>query len=557
MWSFDTPRDACPQDVQLVVAGHVGDGGPDCALRITHALAARGWDVIQGNDAPAQVRGGHSFQTVRAQRGGGVVHAPRRNIDILISLAEGAHAGHLPDLAARSVLVCFEIGPEEQGYLEARGTAVLRLANPAGDAAGSGALAARIVLGLIDPAECGQAVPPLVVTGNEAIAFGALVAGCRFAGVYPMTPATTIGEWLADLDPALGVTVVDAEDEIAAIAMSLGAAYAGARALTATSGGGLALMAESVGFAAMAEIPLVIIDAQRPGPSTGMPTRTEQGDLLFAIHVAQGDVPHIVLAPGDVAECFEVTTRAFDLAERYQCPVIVLTDGHLATTRRTLPASALDPALVRPERGAVGAKDGMDDEDVSGCPSTPRYERYAFTLDGISPRTWPGDPRGVHTASSYEHDARGHIEESPAIRTAAVDRRADRLEVARAQARGPRRYGPPTAEVTLLTWGSTSMACRQAVDNAAGQGLSVNMLQFTDLWPFPREATAAAMRSVRTPVLVEQNATGQLGAILRCESGIDVPTVHLRYDGRPITPEEILERAVPRALAAQWEGGAS
>ncbi|MCC6237646.1 MAG: 2-oxoacid:acceptor oxidoreductase subunit alpha [Dehalococcoidia bacterium] len=551
MWSFDAPVRASMDDVQVRVAGAVGEGGPDCVLTIARGLTAAGWSVLQANDAPAQVRGGHTFQTLRARRDCGNLHAPRRGIDILVSLSEGAFEPHEAALTARSALVARALSPSARQRLEERGTMVLPLPPAARDdePATSASTAASTVLSLLD-ARPVEAPPTLLLSGNEAVAYGALVAGCRFVGLYPMTPATSIAEWLAARDPALGVSVVSVEDEIAAATMSLGAAYTGARAMTVTSGAGLALMAESVGFAGMAEIPLVIVDAQRPGPSTGMPTRTEQGDLLFAIHIHHAEAPHIVLAPGDVAECFELTARAFNLAERYQCPVIVLTDGHLATLRRTVVPSALDPARVHLDRGAVG----VDATAISSDGAPPRYERYGFTLDGISPRAWPGDPRGVHTASSYEHDPRGHIDESAANRSAAVDRRTDRLELARAEARGPRRYGPAAAEVTLLTWGSTTMACREAVDLAAAQGLSLNMLQFTDLWPFPKDATWDAMREVQRAVLVEQNSTGQLGALLRCEARIEVPAVHLRYDGRPITPEEILERAVPAALGTTVDG---
>jgi len=218
--------------------------------------------------------------------------------------------------------------------------------------------------------------------GNHALALGALAGGCRFVAAYPMTPATSIFEYLASIAAGCGVVTKHAEDEIAAICMAIGAAHAGARAMTPTSGGGFSLMVEALGLAGMAEVPLVVVNVQRGGPSTGLPTRTEQGDLLFALHASQGEFPRIVLAPGTIEECFEAGWRALNLAEKYQCPVIVLSDLYLAGSLRTVEPEALDFASVPVERGALLSGDELDGLSDG-------YRRFAFTQSGVSPRAVP------------------------------------------------------------------------------------------------------------------------------------------------------------------------
>jgi 2-oxoglutarate ferredoxin oxidoreductase subunit alpha len=306
-------------------------------------------------------------------------------------------------------------------------------------------------------------------------------------------------------------------------------------------------MAEAIGFAAMAELPLVVVDAMRPGPSTGMPTRTEQSDLQFAIHISQGEVPHIVLAPGDVQQCFEQGWRAFNLADRFQCPVLVLTDGQLATLRQSIDRDRLDPATASIDRGVLY-------ERPVGAGLVPRFERYAPTPSGISPRSLPGTPDAVHLAASYEHDAAGHMDESAFGRVAQMDKRARKLASARDALGGPVWHGPPDADVTLVCWGSTTTACREAAAFGGARGQSINVLQFIDLWPLPVQPALAALRATRRVLLVEQNSTGQLGTLLRAETGVQLPGRLLQYDGRALDPETILD-ALPLATPLAETGG--
>jgi len=383
----------------------------------------------------------------------------------------------------------------------------------------------------------------MLMNGNEAIALGALAGGCRFASAYPMTPATSIFEWLSGAPPEYGMVTKHAEDEIAAVCMAIGASFAGARAMTVTSGGGFSLMVEAMGLAGMAEVPLVIVEAQRGGPSTGLPTRAEQSDLLFVINAAQGEFPRIVTAPGTVEECFEAGWRAFNLAENYQCPVVVMTDAFMASALRTLDMDALDFADVRIDRGAT-----LTSEELDGL--TNGYRRFELTESGMSPRALPGHPKGVLTVPSDEHDEAGHITEDSANRIRMMQKRMRKLQAAEQEMRPPALYGPEGADVTLLCWGSTFGACREAADQINGAGGSANVLQFLDLWPLPEKTVEQALARCKRAVAVEQNYTSQLAKLLRMTTAVRVDATLNKYDGRPFAPEEIVS-----ALEQEVAGG--
>jgi 2-oxoglutarate ferredoxin oxidoreductase subunit alpha len=282
-----------------------------------------------------------------------------------------------------------------------------------------------------------------------------------------------------------------------------------------------------------------------------MPTRTEQSDLRFAVNIGHGESPRIVLAPGSVEECFEVACRAFNLAEQYQCPVIILTDAHLATTIVSLPVDALDADAVAIERGPT-----LRAGRTPPAAAEP-FERFATTADGVSPRAFPGDPLAVHSVTGDEHDASGHINHDEDVRVAMVEERARKMAAAARALRPPQLHGSADAATTLISWGSTSMACREAVDSAAQQGLSVNSLQFGDLWPFPLEAEAM-LRRCRRLVLVEQNASGQLGELIRQATGISIEERLLDSSGRPLTPEAVLDRVRDEVVVdlATWRRAA-
>lgn len=376
----------------------------------------------------------------------------------------------------------------------------------------------------------------MLINGNQAISVGAIAAGCRFMSGYPMTPASSILEFIASHAKKYDIVVKQTEDEIAAICFAIGAGNAGARSMTATSGGGFSLMVEALGLAGMAEVPVVIVEAQRPGPSTGMPTKTEQGDLLFALFASQGEFPRIVLAPGTQEECFHTSVRAFNLAEKWQCPVIIMTDFYLTTTMRTLLPSEFPIEKVTIDRGELLTPEQLDR-------LAEPYLRYKDTPSGISPRALHGHPKAVHQTCSDEHDEYGHFEdEGAANRLKMAGKRMRKFNNIVDDLRGPTMYGRERAEVTLMGWGSSYGAMREAVDRLNAQGTRANLLHFVDIWPFPEAKAAPLIEAARELVAVEGNQTGQFAHLIRAVTGRRADRLVLRWDGRPLSSEYILSK---------------
>jgi len=379
-----------------------------------------------------------------------------------------------------------------------------------------------------------DAPPRMILSGNEAFALGALAGGTLFVSGYPMTPGSPVMHWFGAHAQEYSVVLKHTEDEIAGLNMAIGAGHAGARALIPTSGGGFSLMVEALGLAGITETPVVIYEAQRPGPATGLATRTEQADLLFVMHASQGEFPRFVLTPGTVEESFRAGWQAPNLAEQYQTPVIVLSDHHLAVAYRTVDMDALDFDAVRIERGAL-----LDEEKLDALDEP--YRRYKVTDSGISPRAMPGHPNAVWVSSGNEHDESGAISEEAENRVTQVDKRMRKMESMVQEIEGPIRYGPDDAEITLLGWGSTYGPLREAVDhlNAEGGGRA-NMLHFRALHPFPTEATRTALESAKRLIVVEGNAGGQFETLLRARTGRSVDGAIRKYDGRAFTAQYIV-----------------
>ena len=381
-----------------------------------------------------------------------------------------------------------------------------------------------------------EAPPRMVVNGNEALSLGAFAGGCRFVSAYPMTPATSIFQWFVNHAEKYGIIARQAEDEIAAACLAIGAAHMGARVLVPTSGGGFSLMVEAVGLAAMSETPLVVVVAQRPGPATGLSTRTEQADLLFVINASQGEFPKIVLAPGTPGQCFEAGWRALNLAEKYQTPVFILTDAFLASSRQTLEKDKIALDAVKIDRGRLLSKTELDRlKEI--------YYRYQITGSGISPRALPGHPNAVFQATSNEHNESGHVCEDADNREAMHGKRLNKLNQALEEMQPPILYGPTAAEMTFVCWGSTLAPLQEVVLrlNRANPG-SANILQFTDLWPFPVEKVTPFLTAAQKLIAFEGNATGQLARLIREQTGIRMSAQILKFDGRPFSPEFILEK---------------
>jgi 2-oxoglutarate/2-oxoacid ferredoxin oxidoreductase subunit alpha len=378
------------------------------------------------------------------------------------------------------------------------------------------------------PLPPGDQGPLLYMDGNQVLGMAALASGCRFLAAYPMTPATGIMAYLAGKSLDYGLVVEQAEDEIAAINMALGASYGGVRSLTVTSGGGFSLMVEGLSLAGMTETPLVVVLAMRPGPATGLPTRTEQGDLDFALRAGHGEFPRAVLSATTHEDAFYRLNKAFELADRYQIPVLFLSDQNFADTHRSLPP--FDFSRLGFNRCLAG-EEGLERP----------YRRYRFSENGVSPRLLPGTLAGeVVLVDSDEHDERGNIIEDAATRRAMVEKRLSKLTGLAQEMEEPLLYGSAEAEVLLLGWGSTGGVLREAVDLLTAAGTTAALLHFADLWPLPTGRLQELLPRAGKSFCVEQNATGQLAGLIRRETGLQVGPSILKYDGRPFFPAEIL-----------------
>ena len=378
--------------------------------------------------------------------------------------------------------------------------------------------------------------PRILITGNQAIALGALAAGCKFLAQYPMTPASSIMHWMADHAPAHGVVVKQVEDELAAVNMAIGAGFAGARAMTATSGGGFSLMVEGLGQGGMVEAPVVVVLAQRAGPSTGVPTKTEQGDLNLALGAGQGDWPRAVIAPRNTQECFRLTTEAFNLADVYQTPIIVMSDLYLSEGYRTVDGFDFNVPIIR---GLLAADGGE---------AASRYLRYKITDSGVSPRALPGQKGFQFDAGSDEHDEKGElisdvlagIPEYVELRRRMMEKRMRKLQGLLRDTKGPELWGPDNADLTVISWGSTQGPVREAIMKLQeSDGLSVNSLEYAYLFPFHGEETLDLLRGAKKTLAVEGNYTGQLTRLLTAETAYKPDAFFGKYDGEPFYPSEI------------------
>ena len=578
-------------DLSITIGGDAGQGVESSGSTFSLASLRSGWNVFSIQDYRSRIRGGHNFYQIRvASR---EIRSHSDPVHLLLALTKESIDIHLANLApGAGILYDDSLRPDEEAarahgahffpmpfteIATRHGNRVMT--NTAAVGAGAGLLglsldalksviaerfsakgdkvvesnlavaeeaynlALKRYQGTFQHSLNGRVPPrserrsrtpgPMLISGNEAYALGAALGGCRFVSAYPMTPATTIFEWLVKREKQLGIVTKHAEDEIAAICMAIGAGYAGARALVPTSGGGFSLMVEALGMAGMVEVPVVIAEVQRGGPSTGLPTRTEQGDLLFALHASQGEFPRIVLAPGTHEEYFEAGWRAFNLAEKYQCPVIVLADQFLAASLSTIAWEALSFQSVRRDRGQLLTGQELDAFDNG------EYRRFKLTPTGISPRALPGHPKAVYTVVTDEHDEEGHITEAIDNRVAQMDKRMRKLEEARKEMRGPKRYGPKDAELTLICWGSLAGPAVESLPLLEAQGVRANVLHFSDIWPFPVQEAEKALQAVKRAVAVEQNYTGQFARLLRMCTGFSVSRIIRKFDGRPFSPQQI------------------
>jgi 2-oxoglutarate ferredoxin oxidoreductase subunit alpha len=367
----------------------------------------------------------------------------------------------------------------------------------------------------------------LVMTGNQAIAVGALAANCKFYSGYPMTPASGIMHFLAANGPKHGMVMKQCEDEIASMNMAVGAGQMGVRSMTATSGGGFSLMTEAVGLAGMLETPVVVVNVQRGGPSTGLPTKTEQADLFQLLGASQGEYPRMILAPNTIEDAYYTTAEAFNLAERYQCPALIISD--LMLSEHTETVDTLD-LKVRFDRGEI----------MNEWKGTTPYLRYQITENGVSPRIYPGTPNAMYVSASDEHNERGEVISDvftdPVMRKKMVEKRMRKVEAAKkdlAKIFPVKLEGPADAEVTLVGWGSTYNLLKALQRRLKEENVIANILMIKVIAPFLSDEVAAILSKAKRPIMIENNYTSQMARLIRMETGFNIKDRVLKYDGEP------------------------
>ena len=551
--------------LHILIGGEAGQGLVTLGQLLAKSLVRSGYSIVVTQSYQSRIRGGHNVFSIRV--GTDEVIAPTESVDLLVAFDRETATLHANDLSSNGLVVvdsALDIADNTFLRVPFKDLAEGRFSNIAtlgvvGSLLGLDeplmertlndffgkkkahlleenrrALAAAAGWAAVN-ATSGQKLPAvpsprqrLMMNGNEAIALGALSAGVRFYSFYPMTPATSIGLNLAAQAKNTGLIVEQAEDEIAAINMAIGASFAGAPSMVGTSGGGFALMVEGVSLAAMTETPVVIVVAQRPGPATGLPTRTEQADLELVLYAGHGEFPRAIFAPGTPEECFHLTRRSFELAERYQGPIFLLTDQFLADSYRNVPP--FDVESLPPVRAGT--------EEVGSSP----YVRFAITENGISPRLLPGMTEHLVVADSDEHTEDGHITEDLAVRVQMVDKRLRKEKGIRAEVVPPDIDGAESPDLLLVSWGSSKGAVQEAASFMRSDGKRVATLHFSQVWPLIPEHFMSHLESASQVVSIEGNALGQLARLIRRETGFEIKKQVLRYDGLPMTPESILRQ---------------
>jgi 2-oxoglutarate ferredoxin oxidoreductase subunit alpha len=551
------------EELNLMIGGEAGQGLATVSRGLAKALVRGGYEIVVTQSYHSRIRGGHNTMSIRASVE--PITAPKDKVDILMALNSETVELHLGGLAPGGLIVADEA-------LECGSAPVLKAPfaqlSPKRfhNVVGLGILGAllsldqELIWGVLQylfkkmPEDVAQknrsalaaayewtkehqlACEPLapskghkgrlMMGGNDAIALGAISAGVKFCSFYPMTPATSIALGMVANAERMGLIVEQAEDEIAAVNMAVGASYAGAPALVPTSGGGFALMTEGVSLAGMMETPLVLAVAMRPGPATGLPTRTEQGDLELVLYGGHGEFPRAIFTPGSVEECFHLTRRAVLQADKFQTPVFVLTDQFLADSFRS----------VEP----------FDLRDLEAVPipavAPPDYQRFKITEVGVSPRAIPGVSQALVVADSDEHTEDGHITEDLDVRVRMVDKRLKKMYGLAGSVTKPVFYGHKSPDLLLVGWGSSKGCLQEVVETLCGQGQMVGGCHFRQVWPLDEDLFMERFQKARMVIGVEGNATGQFSKLIRRQTGFSMDRVITRYDGLPFTPGYILER---------------
>jgi 2-oxoglutarate ferredoxin oxidoreductase subunit alpha len=582
-----------PADFNWAVGGEAGDGIDSTGKIFAQALSRAGRHVFTSKDFASRIRGGYTAYKVRTSVDD--VQSVVDRLDVLIALTQRTIDENLDELhdgsviiydGERSTMADVEI-PEGMIGLD---VPLKRLAEEAGGAIMRNVVALGAACEVSDfpienldsalqkrfgnkgqqlvennkqAARAGQNYVAeeydhdfdydlettdedyVLLNGDQAIGMGAIAAGCRFYAGYPITPATEVMEYLTGRLEQYGGHVVQAEDELSAINIALGAARAGARSMTATSGPGIDLMAETFGLVATSETPLVICDVMRSGPSTGMPTKQEQGDLNMTLYGGHGEIPRFVIAPTSIDECFWKTVEAFNLAEKYNTPVYLVSDLAMAVTEQTFPPEAFDMDAVEIDRGRVVDDDTIDEwQNEKG-----QFKPHALTDDGVSPRAFPGTVGGAHMSTGLEHDELGRRTEDTDMRIEQVDKRTRKVETAKEREDwSPREFGNPESDQLVVSWGSNEGALIEAIDMLESDGVDVRFISVPYI--FPRPDLSEEINDADDVVVVECNQTGQFADVLEHDALRRVKRIN-KYDGVRFKADELADEI--RAALAEEE----
>lgn len=558
-------------DISVKIGGEAGQGIQTVGDLLANVCWKTGLYVTVVNDFESRIRGGHSFVDIRISSR--PTSAPSDKVHILATLnnktleiarhqvsAEGIILSDSQESNdPKTLAIPFSILAREAGGKIMTNTVVAgailgllgapfesletlltqKFSRKSQEVLDNNITAARSGFDAVNGTDFGMAFTwpqkdpaGLLIGCNRAIALGAVAANCRFAAFYPMSPATGIMTEMVSLSDDFPLVVEQVEDEIAAANMIIGASYAGVRSMTSTSGGGFSLMVEALGLSAISETPILIVNAQRPGPATGLPTRTAQPDLQFSIWASQDEFPRFVFAPGSPDQAYDLTIKSLHLADKYQVPVLLLVDQFLNDSIFTIDRPLETPASI--ERFLVTDAD-LDDPGA--------YERYTVTESGISPRVVPCAGKALSIASGNEHTPDGHINETGENRVRMVDKRNAKLPAMEAEMSPPAGYHE-SARNLLVCWGSSLGAVKEAVDILRNQGRDVGCVHYTDIWPFPTKATEQLLGGSRRFFMVEGNASAQLGLLIRQQTGLKFEEKIVKYNGRPILAAEVVKQAL-------------
>ncbi|MDY0237136.1 MAG: 2-oxoacid:acceptor oxidoreductase subunit alpha [Gudongella sp.] len=548
-------------DYTILIGGAAGQGIETLVFMLEKTIKRSGYNIFTYKNYMSMVRGGHNFMQIRFSDK--PVYSYKTKVDMIFALTSETIDFHLKNLKPEGVLIVDSEIDKESNFMDFEFDKIAKEIgnNKVVPVIGFGVivnyfgldldLAKRSLKESLNEKILDVNLEALVkgyklvesdfvlqlkednkilINGNQALALGAISAGCKYYCGYPMTPSTSIMRYISSKANQMGIVVDQIEDEVGALNMAIGASYAGVRAMTGSSGGGFALMVEALSLAGITETPIVVVNAQRPGPATGLSTRTEQGDLRFVIHAGHGEFPRMVITLRNPEDAFYQTSRAFNIAEKYQIPVIIMTEEYLADYMITTEPFDIEKISI--------------DRNLSNLDDIPegRYKRYEYSNSGVSKRIIPGKFKDKEVLlDSHEHNEYGNIDESIETRVKMMDKRMNKFELLEREVEEPVYFGVDKPHYLLVGFGATYGALYEAVEVLNDENIAVGALVYGDIWPFPTKKIIKIGENAERIIVVEQNKTSQLGSLISEKTRLSISDRVLKYDGRAINADEIIE----------------